>query len=551
MVKTIYLLFVVEYFILAFLLWKLTAKKYSKRQLIFLNLIFFLIFISRMYKFNSVLGLDMDEAMGAVNSWSLGKYGVDYFNLVHNPIYLFAWGSGMNILYPLLTVPFIKMFGLSMVIYRSPMIFLSILSVFVFTVALVKYNLSIKKISILIMILFLSPWSFQASRWAIESNLFPIMMLFSTAFLLLYLSEHQGTKKEIYYFCFIIFISLSAYTYSNNWMFLGLFVLLIFGYLRYKKLVTLKYTVLGALVMLVIVLPLLVFLIINFTGRDSVTILGITIPKLAATRSVFMVHYGEIIKDLTAQLKYVTSLFITGYDGLAKQGLPTWGAFYPLMITFFFVGIIKLKGKLDEFTTIMLIMLISGGINILLIEPNWLHFNALMLPVLYFEYLGVVTVFDRKYELLSYVSIFLVCFVLCFHSYANNYQTLFQNGGQNTSAGLGELIQEANHHYKNIYLMTDGKKTNSGAMFILPIFYNQINPYYFHEQTKNVKHEEFMTYRNYGKWHIIQAEQQHKRIVSKSKDSAFIVQKEVKKSLLPKHVVLKKNTNYYYLYELK
>lgn len=99
--------------------------------------------------------------------------------------------------------------------------------------------------------------------------------------------------------------------------------------------------------------------------------------------------------------------------------------------------------------------------------------------------------------------------------------------------------------------MTDGKKTNSGAMFILPIFYNQINPYYFHEQTKNVKHEEFMTYRNYGKWHIIQAEQQHKRIVSKSKDSAFIVQKEVKKSLLPKHVVLKKNTNYYYLYELK
>ena len=116
MVKTIYLLFVVEYFILAFLLWKLTAKKYSKRQLIFLNLIFFLIFISRIYKFNSVLGLDMDEAMGAVNSWSLGKYGVDYFNLVHNPIYLFAWGSGMNILYPLLTVPFIKMFGLSMVI---------------------------------------------------------------------------------------------------------------------------------------------------------------------------------------------------------------------------------------------------------------------------------------------------------------------------------------------------------------------------------------------------------------------------------------------------
>lgn len=104
-------------------------KNRSMRTKITLGIIMLLVVIVRVYRFWSTMGLDVDEAMGGYNAWSISKYGVD-MTLKHMPVYFYAWGSGMNALYLYITVPFIKMFGLSVFSYRLPMVVISILAAF-------------------------------------------------------------------------------------------------------------------------------------------------------------------------------------------------------------------------------------------------------------------------------------------------------------------------------------------------------------------------------------------------------------------------------------
>lgn len=86
-----------------------------KTQFILLA-VMLLIVLFRVYKFWDLMGLDIDEAMGGYNAWSISKYGVDMM-LKPMPVYFYAWGSGMNALYLYLTIPFIKVFGLTLFAY--------------------------------------------------------------------------------------------------------------------------------------------------------------------------------------------------------------------------------------------------------------------------------------------------------------------------------------------------------------------------------------------------------------------------------------------------
>ena len=78
-----------------------------------------------------------------MNSNSLANWGVDLV-LNKNPMYLYAWGSGMNILYPLIVVPFIKILGLSIFSVRLPIVILSLFSIIYFNFALEKANVRLK-----------------------------------------------------------------------------------------------------------------------------------------------------------------------------------------------------------------------------------------------------------------------------------------------------------------------------------------------------------------------------------------------------------------------
>ena len=132
------------YFVmLGFVLNSTEIKPVTRNIKVLLVTILLLAFIVRVYAFNKLPNLDLDEAMGGVNTWSLGKYGIDYFHLVKNPVYLYAWGSGMNILYPLITVPFVKVLGLSIVTYRLPLVIISTFSFYYLHMHFIEFDRSV------------------------------------------------------------------------------------------------------------------------------------------------------------------------------------------------------------------------------------------------------------------------------------------------------------------------------------------------------------------------------------------------------------------------
>lgn len=522
-------------------------NKRSKKFNVFIILLLLLIVITRVYRYNSALGLDMDEAMGAVNSWSLGKYGIDYFNLAKNPVYLFAWGSGMNILYPLITVPLVKAFGLSMVVYRFPIVFLNLAGIFLFTFALLRTNLTNKTIGLITAIVFLSPWSMYSSRWAIESNLFPTMMIFVAATFILFYESRTHRNRLLALTLMTILIAFSAYAYSDNWLFLGLFVISLYSWLVIRKQISYKALITQLAGMLILVVPLLLFLYVNFIGHHPINFLGLTIPKLAAARSAFVISNGHIIKSIANNLYNVADMFVSGYDGIPKMALPVFGAFYPFMFLFGIIGIVKTiivhpKNYLDTF---MLIMLASNVLTVLLIEPMWIHYNALMLPILYFEAIGVKKVCQTRMELKIFAVLFAMMFLVSQFYYFNKYQDEFHNGRQNTPVELKAIV---NRHKKDksVYIVTDNRvnNMNTGAMFIIPIYYSHLNPYKFHQETLNVQKGEFMTYYDYGRWHIRNAASLQKRM-KVNKKTTFIVQKGADTSHLPKHLKLNEHYKYY------
>ncbi|OIM77925.1 glycosyl transferase, partial [Oenococcus oeni] len=298
-----------------------------------MSIIFLTAFI-RIFRYSSIMGLNLDEAMGGYNSWSLAHYGVDSA-LNRNPVYLYAWGTGMNLLYPLISVPFIKLIGLSLVAYRLPMVILSIGSIFSLVVGMLMYKLPNRLILLSLATVFLSPWSIMANRWGLESNLFPIIFTFAASAFLLFLSKQANHPKQakMYLYIFAFLIALSAYAYSNNWFMLPFFVCGIFGYLYLKKKASLKSLSAPAFLILLIIWPLLLFAKINYFSGKTFKILSLTIPKLSSSRSnsELIIGHGNIFYSISNNIFKFIKLMVTGNDHLIWNSLPQIGILYPFM----------------------------------------------------------------------------------------------------------------------------------------------------------------------------------------------------------------------------
>ena len=505
-------------------------RKVSIKYKIFLLVFLILAFMVRIYKFDKLPNLDLDEAMGGINSWSLGKYGVDYFHLVKNPVYLYAWGSGMNILYPLISVPFVKILGLTITTYRLPLIIINLVSILLLTYSLYKTRIlkNIQRLMLLIVI-FLSPVTICASRWAIESNLFIPLVVVILSLFILFISTTSKYARNAYLITITIFIGLLAYCYSNNWIFLFSFAICFYTWLLLKGKIDIKQVLVSFIILLIECLPLILFLYVNFISKREIFFGGFTATKLATSRSAFAIENRHLLTSIINNLTNSIKMLINGYDGIPKITPQFFGAFLPLMLSFCCIGIItyivKEKSVLDTF---MFIMLISALWNLLLIQPNFTHFNAIIVPILYFEARGIMEAFDNYQSLITFMVIFTLFFLGAAKSYVNDYNNGTYNNYENTTPSeLKEMIHHA-ASYNNVFLVSshDIRQTNSLSYFVLPIFYQQINPYEFHRETLYAQPSEFMTYNHFGKWNIVDLPINRK--LKSKKRGVYIVQNGIK-----------------------
>ena len=174
----------------------------------------------RLYRFGAVpAGMNQDGAMAAVDALALAQHGTDRFG-TWLPAHFTAWGYGqMSVLLSYCMVPFLRLFGLSAVTARLPMLLWSFAGM---AAAYSFLRAAISERAALVGLLFLSvdPWHFMQSRWALDCNLFP--HLFLIGFALLY----EGRKRPWALYLSMVPFALCMYSYGVSFLMVPLFLVL-------------------------------------------------------------------------------------------------------------------------------------------------------------------------------------------------------------------------------------------------------------------------------------------------------------------------------------
>ncbi|MBQ8828159.1 MAG: glycosyltransferase family 39 protein, partial [Clostridia bacterium] len=213
--------------------------------------------IVRVIEFGNLpCGLNQDEAYAGYEALSLANYGKDSSGYSF-PCYFVSWGSGMNVLESYLAIPFVKLFGLSVVTFRLPQLICACISMPVFYL-LLKEIFYEKTALAGLFVCAVSPWHIMLSRWGLESNLAPAFLLFGFYFLI------KGLKKNYLLIFSAIMYGLSLYAYAITWAVVPLTIISCGIYiLASRTKVSVKYLMISVCVLFLLALPLILFVFVN------------------------------------------------------------------------------------------------------------------------------------------------------------------------------------------------------------------------------------------------------------------------------------------------
>ncbi len=273
----------------------------------------------RLYQFpGTPAGLWIDEATEGLDAYALMQHGTDRWGNPF-PFYFPGAGSGQNVLQAYLSIPFIKIFGLNVFSVRIVPVLMGILAV-------ALLYLTLKKIygtnTGLLAAFFLAtlPWDMMASRWGLESNLFPGFFLLSICTLIYcYDSPHRRRWIPLS----LIPMAISFYAYGTSIIPLPIFLLLFVIFNRETILQEKVSFLISVLVFLLIAGPFLLYVLENdvlHRQMGFLTHLPSTIPYLPLNR-LTQVNGGSSHRDiLLANMRFV----IGGYHDQWLMNNVSW-----------------------------------------------------------------------------------------------------------------------------------------------------------------------------------------------------------------------------------
>ena len=233
------------------------------------------------------VGFNQDEASAGYEAWALLNYGMDR-NGNSMPVLFVSWGSGQNVLYSYLSMPFIVLFGLSEFSVR-------LLSALAGSATLPVFYLLAKKIrgtgfglTALVVLAFI-PWHIMISRWALESNLLPFFLLLGIYFLIM------SREKPAYMPLSALAFALSLHAYVTAFIFLPFLYPELCIFYNLQELRT-KSFLCSLAVFLVVALPITLCNLINILELGA-ELLGLTFSELTQTRQAFHNGFRQIRFD--------------------------------------------------------------------------------------------------------------------------------------------------------------------------------------------------------------------------------------------------------------
>ena len=403
---------------------------------------------ARVYRFGSVPpGLNQDEAFAAYESWALLHYGQD--SSLHTwPVYLTAWGSGMNALESYLMIPFLAVFGVKTWVIRLPQLLVGLAALpAAFSVG---HRMAGRRGGFCTLaVLALCPWHIMLSRWALESNMAPNLLLLGLCFFLK--GREDGRFLPLSALCY----GLALYAYSAIWPvmpgLLGLMLLCARPRLD-------RFLLPAGLLLAVLALPLVAFLAVNYGVVDEFSIGPFSVPKLVAARS------GEIsLHNVPENLKTMLGILLRQSDGLKWNSPGLYGLFYPVVLPAFGLpglGALlwrtgkSLRSRQFDPAVLLLIWLFAGLVLAALISVNVNRMNFLLMPVGLTVGLGMETALRLTGRCAGAAAPALLAVLLVFFGFFARYYFTDYSTSLNGEFTLGweEALDAALGHEGTVYV---------------------------------------------------------------------------------------------------
>ncbi len=386
-------------------------------------------------------GLNQDEASMLYDAYSILNYGVDR-NGTSFPVYLEAWGDGQSALLTYLTIPFVAIFGMNVFTARIVSLLFSIGSIFAFYY-LLKLLFKNNRLALVGMAFFaICPYAIMIARYGLDCNLLPHMLLYSAIFLV------KAHEKLGYLFPACILCGLSLYAYAISYLFIPLFLVCIYLYLIMKKKINrqnLWIFISANLILLLMALPLILFLMVNFGWIDEINLGVISIHKMSAFRA------GEIgFQNRLTNLATLLKIFIFQNDGATHNSFFNLGFMYVLSLPFFIYGLIlnlkNLGKKKCEFRDFFILawFICALLLTFLIKEPTVNRINIIWLSMLIYISYGLYHFIanSRIVRILTLIS-----FTLLFSCFCGLYFTEYN---EIISPEFNQGLQESISYAKKI-----------------------------------------------------------------------------------------------------
>jgi len=394
---------------------------------------------ARFYMFGSVPGdINQDEAFAGYNAYTLLHHAADSYGY-RLPVYLTAWGSGMNALESYLMVPFVALFGLHVWVIRLPMVLVGILSL-VAVYFMVRRFTNEKAAVGAMLLLAISPWHVMLSRWALESNLAPGFVLFGLFFFV------KGLQKPKFLIAAAAFYGLSLYAYATIWAVVPFIVLMgiIYG-LWTKSIGNNRYTWISLGVLFVLALPLFLFLLVNKDVIPEIRLPFISIPKLVYFRD------SEIsFEKIPENFMNFWNILKNQSDGLPWNYMAGYGLFYSFTLPFILVGLVlniyhairDVVARRLGISFFLVVWLVAGFIIGILINVNVNRVNLFFIPAIIMAAQGILLTFNYIHPRTICIPVF--AYLLCFSNFEREYFTTYKDSiGNHFCEGIGDAMKFA------------------------------------------------------------------------------------------------------------
>lgn len=416
-----------------------------------------------------------DEAAAAYDAWALLHYGIDR-NGYSWPVHLVSWGSGQNALYSYLAMPFIVLGGLAEGVFRLPMALTGVLSLFLIWKIGARAESSGFALLVLLL-LALSSWHLIATRWALESNLLPFVLLLSVYFL-----SRPDRSRFLIQATAVFFLALSVYAYGTAYFFAPLFLALTLLWLAGNRLADGRRLLALAALAFVVALPIILLVVVNFFDWEPIEVFGVSIPRYGgpARYSNVSFLFRQDGGAFLANLPDLAGLLLGRGDGLKWNAVDGYGALPPLAILLSLPGLVVILYRAKVRRDYGLHLLMAGWfaaalLTALLVEVNINRTNGLWLPAIYLLGCGIFFMGRgggrRRLLLYTLIAAYGVYSGFFLYQYFGAHSD--PDNGRFNTVGRGDALRRALQAAGDEVIYVSLKPAQPG---IDPMFYGQIPP---------------------------------------------------------------------------